>query len=540
MAGQMLVLFAVVIVLGFVLVWLGLRGRRLNRNPTCRGCGFDLTGTLPDGVTCPECGAGLKRAKAVRIGQRRRMWVVATVGLLLILLPFAGIGVTVYAVLTGADVNQYKPVGLLLWEVKNGNASTLDAAAKEFNRRRQAGALDSGATGRVVDAALDIQGDADRSWNPEWGDFIEMVNLDGDVTDEQMQRYRDQSVVLACEVRPRIRRGEPLPLKFSNEEARLSTGSVVMATALAKTTTLDGRSIELNLSVPQMNEMGMFLPFASQSAGDTPVWVGMVSGETSPWGMGFDSGQTVLVSMPDDISPGRHELQIVLTMKGVELDTDMGFNPAANHDEDRAGRTVTLTATFEVDAADGPGIEVVPPDQELQEDIIRALSPVSGYVFDSGFGSRQVHVSLQGRNTPCDLAFDAFLRIEGKQLPLGQYVRAAERDSLNAGFGSAFMSDELSAVVGNVDITNAWLVLRPNPDLGLRTTDITRVYGGEIVIEDLQIQDMGDFVDEDFVVPAAPDPSEAGDTENGTGEDSGSGSALDTLGRFFLQKDKDE
>lgn len=60
------------LIFGVALLLLGLRGRRMDRSPVCRDCGFDLAGILPDGKTCPECGSGLNRAKAVRIGRRER------------------------------------------------------------------------------------------------------------------------------------------------------------------------------------------------------------------------------------------------------------------------------------------------------------------------------------------------------------------------------------------------------------------------------------------------------------------------------------
>lgn len=537
MAGRMLLGLFLAIVIGIALLTFGLRGRRVNRHPSCRGCGFDLSGTLPDGVTCPECGAGLKRDSAVRIGQRRRMWSVASIGAVLILLPLSGICVTVYAVLTGADIHSYKPTGILLWEAKGDNAQTLAAVAKEFSKRRQAGKLDSATIGRVVDTALAIQGDPDRPWSEDWGDFIEMVNLDGDVTDEQMQRFRNQCVSLACDVRPRIAMGRPLPIKISHEEIRLSSGSMVFAQAFISSAFLDGQPLEPQIVPPGVTDEFSMLNYAipNQSMGaGFPIWADMVSGDSSPWGMGMtmsmQMGEVPMLGLPDDIAPGDHELRLVLSVRGQEVDMNSGFGWENQSEEnDAAQHIVTLTSRFVVTPTDEAGIEVIEPTAELEAEIRDVLSPVSGWVYDAGFGGRQAQISLQGGAVPCGIAFDAFLRVGGKQVALGPVLRAPRSGTAAASpFPPGMMSTDLSASIGKADITDATLVLKPNPALALRTTEITRVYGGEIVIESLEIQDV------DFESGVQIDTT---DTE--TDEDDGSGSALGALGRFFLESAKD-
>lgn len=62
----LLLLIAGVVLLGWA--W---RGRRVDDHPVCRKCRFDLYG-LPEPEACPECGAALGGAGAVRIGNRRR------------------------------------------------------------------------------------------------------------------------------------------------------------------------------------------------------------------------------------------------------------------------------------------------------------------------------------------------------------------------------------------------------------------------------------------------------------------------------------
>lgn len=537
MAGQMLLGFFLAILLGVGLLVYGLRGRRINRHPCCRGCGFDLSGTLPDGVTCPECGAGLKRAKAIRNGQRRRVWSVAALGAVLVLLPLAGISVTVYAVLTGTDIHRYKPAGLLLWEAKGSNEQTLAAVAKEFSRRRQAGELESDTIRRIIDTALAIQGDSGRPWSQEWGDFIEMVNLDGDATDEQMERFHNQCVSLTCEVRPRIPQGMPLPIKVKHQEVRLGSGSMVFAQAFVKSVTLDGQPIEAKIAPPDMaNQFGMLNGFfpGGETPDGFPVWSEMVSGDASPWGMmmSMQMGEVPLLHLPENIAPGEHELRLVLHIQGQEMDMNSGIEWGGEDEpEDPASHPVTLTARFAVMPTDDTRIEIIEPTEELEADIRDAISPVSAWVYDGGFGGRQAQISLQGGDVPCGIAFDAFLRVGDKQISLGPVLRAPQTGpATKSPFGAGMMmSTDLSASIGKTDISDAKLILKPTPSLALNTTEITSVYGGEIVIDSLQIESM------DFETEIQFDETDA----ESTGEDS-SDSALGALGRFFLQRSGDE
>src|SRR5690349_8575504 len=56
------------------LIYLGLRGRRVDDHPLCRRCGYDLVGLPSDGSgrVCPECGSDLHRRRAIRTGHRAR------------------------------------------------------------------------------------------------------------------------------------------------------------------------------------------------------------------------------------------------------------------------------------------------------------------------------------------------------------------------------------------------------------------------------------------------------------------------------------
>src|ERR1043165_4136412 len=160
--------------LGIALIVVGRRGRRLNDHPVCRTCHFDLNGVYPGGVTCPECGGGLKREGSVRIGARRRMHTLTALGILLVLLPVTPIAVTAYGALTGTDVNKYKPLGLMLWEAPHVSAKgPSEAIANELMDRMLKGKLSKQQEERVVEVTLALQKDVSKPWSEAWGALIE-------------------------------------------------------------------------------------------------------------------------------------------------------------------------------------------------------------------------------------------------------------------------------------------------------------------------------------------------------------------------------
>lgn len=54
------------------LILFALRGRRVNRHPICRQCGFDLFGKPKESTVCGECGADLHHGRAIRVGAREK------------------------------------------------------------------------------------------------------------------------------------------------------------------------------------------------------------------------------------------------------------------------------------------------------------------------------------------------------------------------------------------------------------------------------------------------------------------------------------
>ena len=199
----------------------GLRGRRVNEHPVCRRCGFDLVGTPADSPRCSECGADLRRPRAVRTGARRRHGG-AVAAALLLLVP----SLTCVAFLTWADVRsdslvRHKPVWWLLNDACSRDAVARDAAFNEVSRRFRAGALSDRQTGQVLARALRVQSDPNKVWLPPWGDFVEEAYAAGKVPAEAWRRYVRQAPRAELVATGRFRRGERAWLELVEQPSRV-------------------------------------------------------------------------------------------------------------------------------------------------------------------------------------------------------------------------------------------------------------------------------------------------------------------------------
>lgn len=141
-----LIAAALLIVIGAWLLIRGAVGRRVNDHPICRGCGFDLVGLYERTATgqvmkCPECGRELSGARGVRIGARRRSGLAIAVGVVMLAVGAAPVGMA----LSGTNWRQYLSPWALITEWKWGS----QAAMEELLKRLWAGRLDTADTDSI-------------------------------------------------------------------------------------------------------------------------------------------------------------------------------------------------------------------------------------------------------------------------------------------------------------------------------------------------------------------------------------------------------
>jgi hypothetical protein len=126
------IVVTILVLAGFILLFKGLRGRRIAHAPRCRKCRYDLTGLTS--ARCPECG-GLVAEVGVITHHRQRYpgYILASLVLLLPLigaLIMAGRRIEYYF-----DGYHYKPTAWVIDDAASGNPRLSQYAYRELTRR---------------------------------------------------------------------------------------------------------------------------------------------------------------------------------------------------------------------------------------------------------------------------------------------------------------------------------------------------------------------------------------------------------------------
>lgn len=167
------VLMLVVLALSGLTIAMALRGRPVLEHRRCSSCEYDLSGSDPLVMRCPECGADLSPYRAVVIHSRvvrRRLLACGIV-------VFAGVAV-VFGVRTvqwfdRVDWPALKPQAWLVYRAASSDADTATAALDELIRRAERSALDNDRLRALGERGLERQADVKIDWEPRWGIFIE-------------------------------------------------------------------------------------------------------------------------------------------------------------------------------------------------------------------------------------------------------------------------------------------------------------------------------------------------------------------------------
>lgn len=539
MPGIVLLLLVSSMVAGIGLLWAGLRGRRLNDHPVCRWCSFDLEGVYPEGVTCPECGAGLKRDNAVRIGVRRRMPVLVLVGALLAAVPLAPIATVGYALLTGSNIDSYKPLGLLLWESRYSDAGRLDAIATELQNRAMAGKLDPSQYAAVVDAVLDFQGDTSRPWAESWGDLIERARLDGALSATQEERFLSQAAVLELDARSTVQAGSTTPVRVKLKEARVGSNMALDCSVKVTGVNVDGHEASW-----RTNRRSRVDSFFGGMTGDPEEVASLTlqgKGGAGPRLAFFGplnrpTGE-VIIEIPSQTAPGDRTLELALDMSvggsqsGVlrTFTIANGMLRSATPSAGASSSTVSTSKRIRVVGPDDPVVTPIDADSDTTRKLAEALTPQSvmlggdlfgGFVITrNGFeqpasGDASVQFDLAGVDTP--VAFDVYCRADGHEWKLGELHSGSRVDETG---GGAFQMSSTIIINGKVvqqssssskdsrTVSGSWeggdaekvdIILKPSSDVAARTMDLDRYYAGAVEFKDVPVIRTADSMADPF------------------------------------------
>jgi predicted RNA-binding Zn-ribbon protein involved in translation (DUF1610 family) len=444
--------------LAALLLGLGWRGRRIDRHPLCRKCGFDLVGRPTESVVCPECGADLRRRRSIRIGHRqKRRWLVGeSVPVLIVCVGW--LGLVTWSTAAGVDWNRHKPAWILMREADSADAPTRDAAIGELERRLTAGQLPAPQAAAVVEKALAHQANADLPWVAAWGQLLESGRVMGRLTDEQWDRYMAHALTLVLEVRPSVRRGDPLPFRIRQGPNRAAAGNFrLLVRPDASTLSVAGAALETE-SADEAWHRGRQVFFPAIAGGPDLVIGGRCRLD-----------EDVLEKLTDGRQALRTRVNLHVWRHTGPTSEDGTFA--------RASRSVQLAARWTLLPADQPSCAIV-TDPSLRPAVERSLAGTRGASSSGpGYPGRPTAI-LRGSDPPVGLSYDA---------PYGQGM-------LRSGSVVARPKDQSYSDVGHPIL--GWLfprpqtvdiVLRPNPEHAARTVDVTEIWGHEVIIQNVPV-----------------------------------------------------
>ncbi|MCC6678191.1 MAG: hypothetical protein IT436_13705 [Phycisphaerales bacterium] len=511
MAASLLIALLACIALGLALAWAGLRGRRINDHPICRSCGFDLIGVYPAAVTCPECGAGLKRPRAIRDGARRRLWPVLATGALLAAVPASVIGTIAFGLLTGAQLNDYKPLRLLMWEAARARGPRETELVRELIDRVENQPMEL-TTGTTV-SELALRANADRSGprSPAWPDLIEAAHEHSVLSNMDHQKYLNEAVELEVTARPKVRAGDPVPILIRTKDIRIGQKTQAIATIFIDEARLDDRPVARWLPAHEVHgwsqqvlagteQLIAEVPLAgpgtpNPAAGDAeirlPVSPELVAGPTAV-------PRAELIGTAD-LPPGPHMLKVSLYIDSTTPPSQdyFGHGIQPRYTASVGARRVEFTLPVEFVPPGQPIIRAVPRSDDLDQVFEPMLRP--GQVMLARARARPSTVSVHfilGR-IPVEIAYDVFIRQGDREVPIGSFTSgiinsaSPDLDPWLAAVPGA-RGESLERVVagevpdlkpGPVDV-----ILRPNPDFAARTVDIQAIYGGDFVFRDVPVR----------------------------------------------------
>jgi hypothetical protein len=464
---------ASLVVVGATIVFVGLRGRRVDDHPICRTCGFDLFGLPVGAAVCSECGADLSRRRAVRVGRREGRRKLLWLGAPALLTGVGLLGAVGWVAARGADFQRHKPTRWLTREAGGLDVNGRDAALAELTRRLHEKTLTDAQVDEIGERALAHQADVRQPWVNAWGTWLHQAQRAGRLAPEQWQRYARQAPQFQAKVRPVVRRGDPFPVAVGGFPARLEMQpqgwQKLFHINYRWTVTVRGRVI--GRSPPGAENYGMlgrgkpggWLPPPTLVAGpalDRAIDEVIAEGRDAP--------EPVDVTVDYEVREAPHQ---------YSLDTGQ---ISGNY---LAGGQAGFTLPCRFLPREIPSVSVK-SDPALRDAVGRALSVGRGGIWVAD--GHDVQMSVAANNPPVGVAFDVFLRYDArggtdtKELPMGQVAYPAGKETRRGLRG--VVPPDLSFGEPRVDV-----ILRSSTDAAVKSLDVMEIWGEPIIIRGVEV-----------------------------------------------------
>lgn len=507
MAAPLLIALLACLAAGVVLIWAGLRGRRLNDHPVCASCRFDLAGVYPAAVTCPECGAGLKRARGVRIGSRRKLWPVVAAGLVLALAPAALIATVAFGLLTGAKLNDYKPLRLLMWEAARAAGPTETELVKELIDRVENQSLELDAGTAISELALRANADRSRPRSSAWPDLLEAAHEQSLLSNMDHQRFLNEAVAVEAVARPQVRAGAPIPVLIRMKDVRIGVKTLAVATLFIDQARLDDRPIARWKPAHEVHGWSLTVQAGTEqliaevplggaassfpSPGDTEIRLAispeLVTGPTA-------EPRELLISTAD-VAPVPHTLNLSLYVDSTTPPKQdlFGHGFRARYTASTGARRLDFALPVEILPPGPPVVRLIPRSQDLDDLFEPMLRPAQVLVSRGADGRSGVSVHFMIGRLPVEIAYDVIIRQGDRENVLGSFTSGVVTATPGVNdpndpwlaSGQQGLERMVAGEVQNLAPGPVDVILRPNADFAARTVDIQAIYGGDFVFTEV-------------------------------------------------------
>lgn len=467
-----LLLVVVSALLGIILIIRGVIGVHEWSDPQCVACGYSLRGFGERPTQCPECGVDLVDSSAIRFAARRRSPRQIVSGLVLLVgvpLVLAGISFAIASVsqmriamgnpvanlqtMTGQELVDHIAVGggePWVWNELEArllasrlNPQLITSSIWKLNEYL----IDSGSAGEPL------------SWANQYvGRVLTSEDVDEDAVAALVRTYYEPGpqidmpglVPLGVRLMPRLNNGSPWELA---DCTRLM--SVVAVRIDGQPQSLDPRS-NLHTSGRMGNSLRLPGNWTDLAVGDHVIEVDIERAVYAPGTPGAGAGRA------GRIGP-----------------------PATWPDGALLRETVTLSKSIKVVADPADAVELI-TDPELRNSVREGVLIDSVTLFDH-FGKPSVHLGME-LNPPVGVAVYTLITVELGDTSIDFGPLGKLRDgSGHVGTGMLPEAIELESEIP-AGVTTATVILRPNVGDAWRMPRYQRIWGEEMVFEDVPVR----------------------------------------------------